>query len=491
MNQVILVVFDGLNDELVTPELMPNLTAFSQRGVQLANHRPVFPSVTRLNAASMVTGCFPGAHGLHGNLSLVPEFHPTEPMDALEPQLTELRERGRVLLVPTLADILEGYGLRYIAAGVGTSGQAFMHCPNADESSLGATIHPEYTLPRSLYNEIVARFGEWPEKTLPNTPRMERVTDIFTDYVLSEQDPEVALLWFSEPDSSQHSAGLNSPTARQAASDADNRFGALLDWLDATGRLDTTNVIATCDHGQATIIDPVPLTALLAEQGFAGPGEPGGVIVAGNGSSALFYIDEHNAEVADRLAAWLTDQPWAGPLLATSAVGPIEGALPASLLGLEGPRSPDLFLSFGWDEEANEHGRPGRVFASGGAGGRGTHGSMSPWEFRTFTVASGPAFKQETVIDSATGHPDIAPTILKVLGLEIPAHIQGRPITEALAEGAPEATPTVQEHYAERNGGSRHYQQTLAIAAAGAAGGHLVRASMSTTTVAELGEVAG
>ncbi|MGE3984967.1 MAG: alkaline phosphatase family protein, partial [Dehalococcoidia bacterium] len=83
MTKIVIVVFDGLNPELVVPEVMPRLSAFAAQGVQLANHRPVFPSVTRLNAASMVTGCFPGAHGLHGNLSLVPEYHPTEPMDAL------------------------------------------------------------------------------------------------------------------------------------------------------------------------------------------------------------------------------------------------------------------------------------------------------------------------------------------------------------------------------------------------------------------------
>jgi arylsulfatase A-like enzyme len=476
MTKVVVVVFDGLNAELATPDLMPNLVRFSGEGVRLTNHRPVFPSVTRLNAASMVTGCFPGTHGLHANLSLVREFHPTEPMDAMEPQLTELRTRGRVLLAPTLAEILAKHGLEYVAAGVGTSGQAFLHHPNGDDAELGATIHTDYTLPRPLHTELVQRFGAWPGKTLPNSPRVRRVTQIFTEYVLGERNPEVALLWYSEPDDSEHGTGPNSPATRQAAADADAEFGKLLAWLDANDP--GVNVVVTCDHGQSTIIEPIPLRELLTAQGFPQPGEPGGVVIAGNGGAALFYVDRHDPAVTERLAGWLMAQPWAGPLLASRAAGPIEGTLPAGLLGLEGPRTPDLLLSFSWDAGDNEHGQPGRVYSSGGAAGRGTHGSMSPWEFRTFTVARGPAFKRAAAVDRSTGHTDLAPTILKLLGLPIPAHVEGRPLDEAL-QGGPDAVESmVEEHTATRRFEGGVYQQRLRIARAGN-GGHLVAAEVT------------
>lgn len=42
MTRIIVVVFDGLNTELVTPEIMPNLHAFAQAGVRFNNHRPSF-----------------------------------------------------------------------------------------------------------------------------------------------------------------------------------------------------------------------------------------------------------------------------------------------------------------------------------------------------------------------------------------------------------------------------------------------------------------
>lgn len=486
-SRAILVVFDGLNTELVTPELMPNLCAFSEEGVRLTNHRPVFPSVTRLNAASMVTGCFPGTHGLHANLSLVPEFHPTELMDALEPQLTELRRRaGTVLFTPTLSHILAEHGLEYVAAGVGTSGQAFMHHPDGEDQPLGATIHTDYALPRHLYHHVVDRFGEWPEKQVPNSPRIERVTDVFLQYVLAERDPAMAMMWFSEPDSSEHATGPHSPETQESVRFADAQFGRLLAWLAATGRDAYTNVVVTCDHGQATIIEPVPLVELLAAEGFLPASEPGGVTVAANGGSALFYIDGRDTATADRLAAFLVQHEWAGPLVAADRHGPIEGALPASLLGLEGPRTPDLLLSFAWKDEPNQHGTRGMIWAAGGAAGRGTHGSMSPWEFCTYTAARGPAFRSGEVLDIPTGHPDLAPTFLRALGLPVPEHMQGRAIEEALATSDVLTEAEVETFEAERALPSGTYRQRLTLGRMPGGAWHLTGASVERTDPAEV-----
>jgi arylsulfatase A-like enzyme len=296
---------------------------------------------------------------------------------------------------------------------------------------------------------------------------MERVTTLFTEYVLGERAPAVALLWFSEPDSSQHGSGLNSPTTRQAARDADAQFGRLLDWIDRSGLSNEVNVVVTCDHGQATVIESVPMAKLMQEQGFAGPGESNGVVVAGNGGSALFYVRDHDRGTIDRLASWLMSQAWAGPMLASEHAGEIEGTLPASLLGLQGPRTPDLMFSFAWRDGENEHGQPGHVYSFGGRTGMGVHGSMSPWEFRTFTVARGPAFKKTTVVSAATGHPDLAPTILRVLGLETPSHMEGRVLEEMLAGGPEPAEAELEEHVASRTIDGREYRQALTLGRAG------------------------
>ena len=55
----LLIVLDGLRPDYVTPALMPNLHALGERGVVFTDHHAVYPTVTRVNAASISTGAYP------------------------------------------------------------------------------------------------------------------------------------------------------------------------------------------------------------------------------------------------------------------------------------------------------------------------------------------------------------------------------------------------------------------------------------------------
>jgi predicted AlkP superfamily phosphohydrolase/phosphomutase len=52
----LLVAFDGLRPDMITPDLMPNLFEFSSQAAVFENHRCVFPSETYVNTTSLVTG---------------------------------------------------------------------------------------------------------------------------------------------------------------------------------------------------------------------------------------------------------------------------------------------------------------------------------------------------------------------------------------------------------------------------------------------------
>ena len=442
------MVFDGLQPLQITPELMPRLAAFADTGVRFQSHHPVFPTVTRINAATMVTGRYPGGHGLAGNLMVMRELDPAEPFAVLEHGLRRLSERsgGRVLLSPTLAELLTLYGKQYVAVGVGTTGNAFVHNPHPAHSN-GATIHPEFCLPDELHPEILRRFGDWPDEEYPNAPRVQHAGRILTEYVMSERQPDVALLWSSEPDKSQHRDGVNSELGKQALSVADTEFGRILDWLEETGRLAETDVLVLSDHGYSTITEVIPVEAMLRDAGFPATGE-GGVIVAPNGSSVIFYMNPPGGDTADRLAAWLMTQPWCGALLSSEAAGDIEGTLPLELSGGDGERAPDLAMSFAWNHDVNEQGVAGHVFSSGGAPGAGQHGSMSPHEMRNTLIAGGPSFKSGLVTGAPSGNVDLAPTILALLGLPGGEMMDGRVLIEALIGGpAPSELAVMSEHH--------------------------------------------
>ena len=439
MASVVIAVFDGLQPAQVTPELMPNLSALASGGVTFANHHAVFPTVTRANASSIVTGMNPGGHGLSANTLLVREFDAAHPIPAMEPQLAEVAaETGRVLLAPTLGQILSEHGLEYVAVGTGTSGNAYLQNPTA-ESTGGATIHPAFTLPQSLHEDIIARFGDWPDEALPNLPRLAHAERIMTGYILPERAPVVSLIWFSEPDKTQHAAGVGTQESNEAVHGADKQFGVLLDWLERSGRAEDTDVMVVSDHGYSTISTVVNVEAQAREAGFPPGGEPGGVAVAQNGGAVLFYTGEGDYDTGRRLIVWLMEQEWCGTVAVSSHLSGIQGTLPAALIGLEGPRGPDVAMSFRWSSSANQAGYIGRVYSTSGRYGQGQHGSMGRSELRNVLFARGPHFKQGATLNTPYGNTDLAPTILRVLGIDHDRRMDGRVLEEALINGPEEA----------------------------------------------------
>ena len=421
MRTVLIVAFDGLQPSQVTPQLMPNLAALAADGVTFANHHPVFPTTTRANVASLVTGCNTGTHGIAANTIVIPEFDPYLAIPALREQLSQITEKlGCPILVPTLADILWGHEQEYVAIGVGTSGNAYLQNPTAVRSG-GATIHPDFTLPDSLNQVILDRFGPWPGEMRPNTSRMAHAVRIMTEYILPERMPAVALIWSSEPDKSQHQAGVGSDLSNAAIREADEEFGFLMKWLERNGRRSETDVIVISDHGYSTIMETVNVESQIRAAAFP----PDKVVVASNGGAVLFYIPDEDRTIANRLAIWLMDQPWCGTVTVSHAVGDIPGTLHASLLGNEGPRAPSITMSFRWNPSPNAAGYPGFVYSNGGTPGQGNHGSMSKHELRSVLFAAGPSFKRGVKLETPSGIIDIAPTVLRILGITDDAKMEG------------------------------------------------------------------
>ena len=432
MTSVLIVVFDGLQPAQVRPELMPNLARFASEGVFFENHHPVFPSVTRINAASMVTGRYPGGHGLAANTMVARDYDPALVFSALEPVLAKIKAAtGQALLAPTLADILASHGLEYTAIGVGTSGNAYVHNPNADGVG-GATIHPDFTLPYPLHKRLVTKFGAWPGETSPNTPRFDHAVRILTEHILPERSPAAALIWSSEPDKAQHAAGVGSELSDRAIQEADDRFGRIIKWIESNSQTQEIDVMVVSDHGYSTIQETVDVEWYVRSAGFL----ERDVLVAPNGGSVLFYC--RDMDTTDRLAAWLMAQPWCGALLASETAGEIEGTLPMSLSGGDGPRAPELSMSLRWDSRPNGAGYTGFAYSTGGAPGLGQHGSMSRHEMNNVLIARGPSFKRASRVKSPTGNVDVAPTVLRLLGHRVPDDIDGRVLVEALV-GGPES----------------------------------------------------
>src|SRR5688500_6314052 len=74
---VIVLVIDGLRPESITKDTTPNLNRLKTRGVWYTQAHSVFPTVTRVNTASISTGTLPSRHGIVSNAVYLPTLSST------------------------------------------------------------------------------------------------------------------------------------------------------------------------------------------------------------------------------------------------------------------------------------------------------------------------------------------------------------------------------------------------------------------------------
>ncbi|MBS0542043.1 MAG: alkaline phosphatase family protein, partial [Proteobacteria bacterium] len=110
--RAVFVCCDGLGRNWVSPKTTPVLEGLKDRTLWCADHHAVFPSVTRVSAASVSTGCQPARHGLHGNRMGLMEDGKVVVRDVGDPAFRDHMRRatGRTLHVPALAERVAGAG---------------------------------------------------------------------------------------------------------------------------------------------------------------------------------------------------------------------------------------------------------------------------------------------------------------------------------------------------------------------------------------------
>ena len=428
----LVIVVDGLRSDCVTTELMPRLVKLGQRGIVFNAHHSVFPTVTRVNAASIATGAYPETHGLLGNTVYIPAVNATKGLDTGSRGNLEAigRANGPLLTAPSLGEILKAAGKTLFVAGAGTSGAAFLLNHTA---SAGPVVHQEFTRPEPFAARVLDRLGPVPPSAMPNAALNTRAVDAYLTLGLAEMRPDVAFIWISDPDHTAHSKGIGSEPTTTALRLVDAEIGRIEDALRAGHVLDRTNVIVISDHGFSTHNDRLKLAALVAP--FVQPlpdGTPDIVVAEG----AINFRGAVDLPRVTAIVAMLQKQPPVGAIFTRSkpdggAEGIVPGTLSFGLARWSHPRSGEILVSANWNADRNEAGYAGTTTDSGVAG----HGTSSPYDVHNTLIAAGPDFREHAISDVPTGNADLAPTLLRLLGLQIPASMTGRVIDEALRNG--------------------------------------------------------
>ena len=442
----LLIVLDGLRPDYVTPDRMPNLHALGTRGVVFKNHHAAYPTVTRVNAASIATGAYPEAHGLLGNAVYFPAVDARRFLSTGERAnllRIEAAEGGRLLTAPTLGERLEAAGLRLLVASAGSSGSSYLLAPRAAGGG-GSIIHYDYARPETLGARVRRRLGAPPAAAVPNRGRNRYIVDALLEVGLEHVDPTVAILWLSDPDATAHALGIGHPVTMEALRAVDAEIGRIDDALRAAGLREAFNLWVTSDHGFSTHTGAVDLDALLAPfSRTLRDGSPS--IVAGPG--AIYARDGEPATVAGIVEA-LQAADRVGAIFTRN--GTADGTLPFEAARWDHPRSADILYSPAWTEQENAYGYRGTSASDGTAG----HGSASPFDVRNTLIAAGPALASGLEVTLPTSNVDLTPTFLRLLGLPAATTMSGRPLTEALARpggrGAPGEAPEPREERTSR-----------------------------------------
>ena len=429
--RAVLMVVDGMRADLVTPELTPNLHALAERSRRFSEHRSVFPSATRVNSASIATGCHPARHGLMGNTIAFPAGDGWRPVSVGTPEFRDdwRAATGRTLWAPVLAERLRGDAVVYSNS---SAGAAYMQDPDgfgvlhhrtgtfASRPGLEPGAKPEHRLgPLRQGNGVL-------EGLTYDEAGDTAATERFCAALLAEPAPSLWTLWLCEPDHSQHELELGSPEHRSVLEGADRRVALVAETVEALRSRGEDILFVVCsDHGHETVDAVVPVVDHLVEAGLKAAPDSPETVLASSGMGALIYLGGNDAPDVASVAAWLRAQPWCERVFAGEGL---------SEVGLRPGAGPAVAFGMAKREASNRFGIPGLGhvavdgFMTSEAPGLGSHGGLGPYETRPVLTVSGGGFApgRSRARSSAV---DIAPTILRHLGAaELDPPMDGRPL---------------------------------------------------------------
>ena len=413
--RAIYVNCDGLGADWLQPAFVPTIAGLAARGRRMTGYRAVFPSVTRVSAASIATGCRPAQHGLQGNRTALVEDGRLRVHDVGPPGFFPhwRKVSGHTLQTPVLAARLPS-GADFVAFSNVSPGAAYA----LDPDHHGFVYHragffgPGGTAISGADHLAVSH----------DCAGDVAMTQRFCREVIDARRPAVSVLWLANPDLTLHGTPLGSPQHLDALKVADGCVAQVMDAVAKARRAgEDILLIVGSDHGQETIGAGICVSDWLAAHGLRRQVEDGSVAVASQGTSALLYA---LAEARPRSSRCC--RPWRaslGPARSMAATpshrSAIAQAISSPLSTLRATPRSNPFGVAGHRYVATDGEKPAAV-------GFGQHGGLGPDETRPFLVLDHPAIAAG-MVDAPVSLIDVAPTILTFLDLPCEG-MDGRPL---------------------------------------------------------------
>ena len=228
---VVVVVWDGMRPDFVSPQFTPNLHQLAVNVVFFKNQHPVYISSREVNGTAIATGAYPDRSGGIANRDYRPEMAwsdslGTESIEAI--RRGDALTGGHYLAIPIIAEVLQRSGFPTVVAG--TKPVALLQDRSNRRTNAptleSIMLYNGHSIPSDLLETIVhAQDKGFPAAATPNTARDEWTTKALTHTLWKRGVPKFSLLWLSEPDASQHATSPGSDTSVAALESSDHNLG--------------------------------------------------------------------------------------------------------------------------------------------------------------------------------------------------------------------------------------------------------------------------
>jgi len=406
----------------------PHFSRIMKKCAKVEKVHGIYPSLTYPAHTSLMTGCYPGKHGIYNNT----------PFETHKDGITHWYLYHKSIRTEDLFAAAKRAGCSTAAVYWPITG-----CnPNIDHViNEYFFYYPDEDVPETFAgqgsDEVALQAIRENMHRYPTNRGSQGslLTSEFDDFIMGctcslirNVQPDVLLIHNCHLDTLRHRNGVFDPILKEGLDQMDKWLGEVIETMEQAGVYDDTNFVILSDHGQLDVTRRIKINALLRQRGFLDIA-PNGTLydwqayAQYNGMSASIYLrDPHNealrAKVYDYLLQLEKEGTWG-----ISKIYTVEEV--RERYGTYGPFSfmveTDGSSSFTeeWTEPVIDH-----PFA------KAMHGYAPEKGPQPIFLGHGPSFLEGATLHTAK-LVDVAPTLARILGQKMP-QAQGRCMEELL-----------------------------------------------------------
>ena len=219
----------------------------------------VYPSITYPAHTSIVTGHYPGTHGIVNNLKLQPLMDNPDWFwkikDVRKPTFYEEAEKNGIRTAVLLWPVTGGAHISYNLPEI---------LPNRPWQNQISVSMRNGTVPYEL--DLNSRFGYLRDGV--KQPQLDNFVQLSMLYTIRRYHPQLMLVHLTDVDTNRHLYGVDSPEAKEALKRHDKRIGELIEVLKEEGIYEKTALFILGDHSQMDVQHVLYPNYWLREKGL-------------------------------------------------------------------------------------------------------------------------------------------------------------------------------------------------------------------------------